>query len=439
MKNHSSFVVWLAAAVLGSACGEVSSNKKVDAAVQNDAAIDAPPECPVGTTALCSGNGLVTCDGEGNITNTETCALGCNATETRCNKVDPSNGLAAMLDEAAASTDLLLSGATTINTDAGTIVDQTGMRTPLTSQVNGSPIGSLVIKVKSFTTGGNISVEGTRALVILSGEDVVINHDINVSARLDVNGPGAITNNASCRGGAPAANNADGGAGGGGGGFGTAGGTGGTGGIPVIAGGTAGMIAGNPELVPLRGGCPGGVSSYNSGGSHAPGAGGGAIQIVSGTRISVGDNAAILANGSGARGPASVFCVVDTPCGNGYGGGAGGGVLLEAPVVTLAATAGIFANGGGGKCGVSGSGQAGQRSTTPATGQTCSGDTGSAGNGAAGATGATNGGNGLNDDPVGGGGGGGMGRIRVNLPLGMTFVPAGTVSGVQSQGALQVR
>ncbi len=400
-----------------------------------DAAADAPPECPIGTTAFCSSNALVTCDGSGQVLGTETCVLGCNTTETRCMKVDPSNSFASFFDEAAGSTDLVLSGATTIDTDAGTIVDQSGTRTPLTSQ----PGAVLVIKVKSFTTGGIITVQGTRALVILSGGDVVIDHDINVNGRGEINGPGAIVNNAACRGGTPAASNANGGAGGGGGGFGTAGGSGGTGGSPVIAAGTAGAIAGNAELIPLRGGCPGGSSSYATA-NHFPGGAGGAVQIVSGTSIALGAGAAILANGAGAKGPSNqIFCLVDNPCGNGHGGGAGGGVLLEAPVVTMDATAGIFANGGGGKCGVFGSAQSGQRSTSAASGQTCGADTGSGGNGAATGIAAQNGANGLNDDPVGGGGGGGMGRIRVNLPLGTTFTPGGSVSGVLSQGTLQTR
>jgi hypothetical protein len=269
---------------------------------------------------------------------------------------------------------------------------------------------------------------------------VKIDHDISVSARLEVNGPGAILSSSTCRGTDAAASNSNGEPGGGGGAFGTVGGKGGNGGSPVITGANGGMVAGNPELVPLRGGCPGGRGSGAPSG-YAAGAAGGALQIVSGTSISINTDAALLANGTGGRKTSSgtVACLVDTPCGNGEGGGAGGGILLEAPMVTLVATAGIFANGGGGSCSVNGGAGNGQRSTDVALGQTCGGDTGNGGNGAAGTTAAQNGANGLNDDPVGGGGGGGMGRIRVNLPLGTSFSPAGAISGSLSAGTLQTR
>lgn len=435
MRKH---LLWI---LVVAGCGSVEG-KKPDAAVvvQDDAEVDAPPACPIGVTAMCPTSELITCDGQGNITAMQPCVLGCNTGENRCLKVAPSNNLSALFDEAEGATDFVLSGSTIIDTDSGSITDQSGARTPLTSTIASSPIGMFVVKVKSFQTGGGVTVQGTKALVILSAGDVKIDHDISVSARLAVNGPGAIANNAACRGGDGAAGNSNGKPGGGGGGFGTAGGKGGNGGSPVIQGGDIGMVAGNPELVPLRGGCPGGRASGAST-NYAAGAAGGALQIVSGTSITIASNAALLANGTGGRKTASgaFACLVDTPCGNGEGGGAGGGILLEAPVVTLDASGGIFANGGGGSCSVNGSAQNGQRSTSVASGETCTGDTGSGGNGAAGATAAQNGANGLNDDPVGGGGGGGMGRIRVNLPLGTSFSPAGSVSGVLSAGTLQTR
>jgi hypothetical protein len=426
-------------------CGSVDSKKQPDAAVTPmvDAAIDAPPpECPIGVTALCDGASLVTCDGQGNVTATTECAAGCNSSERRCNLVTPSNVPSTMFDEAAASTDLVLSGSATIDTDAGTIVDQSGTRTPLTSTIAtgaGVPVGLLVVKVKSFTTGGNVTVTGSRGLVILSGGDVTIDHTIGVSAALETNGPGAITNDASCRGKNAAAGNANGTSGGGGGGFGTAGGSGGSGGSPSVAGGGIGAVAGNPELVPLRGGCPGGRAG-GAPANHFAGGGGGAIQITSGTKIAIADGAAILASGGGARGPTqTIFCIVNTPCGVGDGGGSGGGVLLEAPVVTLAATGGVFANGGGGKCGVFGAASNGQRSTTPAPGQQCSGNTGNGGNGGVLGVNPQNGANGSGNYPVGGGAGGGIGRLRVNLPLGATFQPEGVITAVLSAGVLQTR
>ena len=207
----------------------------------------------------------------------------------------------------------------------------------------------------------------------------------------------------------------------------------------MILGGPAGQVAGSGELTPLRGGCPGGRAS-NQVANYGPGGGGGALQIASGTSITLTTMGAIAANGGGAFGPGgNIFCFVDTPCGNGEGGGSGGAVLLEAPTVTLDAGSGIYANGGGGTCNVSGSAQNGQLSTTPAAGQTCAGQTGSGGAGSAGMTAALNGQSRGGNDAVGGGGGGGRGRVRINVPAGVTFNPSGTVSGVLSVGALTTR
>ncbi len=433
----------LFAVALG-ACGNVS-NDQPDATTPNDGAldatVDAPPACPIGVTASCSGADLVTCDGAGHITATATCNLGCNAAATRCYKLDPSNGLAGSFDEAGTASDLLLSGAATIDTDAGTVTDASGARTVLSASISaGVPIGLFVVKVKSFTTGGPVTVTGARGLVIVSAADVKIRHTLSVSARTQISGPGALLNDVACRGGATGPGNASGWAGAGGGGFGGPGGKGGTGGSPTIAAGLAGGVAGTTDLVPLRGGCPGGRDSTSTT-NFTVGGGGGAVQIVSGTEVLIGDGAFIAANGSGGGkylGGADI-CATGTPCGHGDGGGAGGAILLEAPRVTVSSLGGIVANGGGGGCDANALGAAGQNSLAPAAGVVCTGATGKGGDGAAGATAAQNGGNGANTAPVGGGGGGGAGRIRVNLAPGATFVPGGIVSGVKTTGTAGVR
>jgi hypothetical protein len=428
------------ALVVVAGCGSVSA-KKMDASVGSggDAAVDAATACPAGVTAMCSGDDLVTCDSQGNITNTQTCALGCDGNAKRCLKVDPSNGLATFLDDAATAPDLVLSGTATIDTDAGTIVDQSGARTqPSVTVDTGLPIGMFVIKAKSFATGGTVTVTGTRALAIVVDGPITISHVISVSAPLGGNGPGALPNDATGKGGNGGNGSTEGQSGGGGGGFGTAGGRGGTGGVPTVNGGNPGALSGNSTLIPLRGGSTGGHPGSTSA-SYGPGGGGGAIQLVSNTSITFAANGMISANGSGAFGPNNVLCLVNTPCGHGEGGGAGGGVLLEAPTLAMDATSGIFANGGGGTCGVTGTAQSGQNSTTPAAGQVCGGQTGNGGNGAAGATAAQNGGNTSGDNAVGGAGGGGLGRIRVNLKAGGTFSPAGTVSGALTAGAVSTR
>jgi hypothetical protein len=411
--------------------------------VKSSSGDDAPAGrvCAVGSTTACSGDNLITCDADGNQASSEVCTLGCNSSGTpACKLVAPSNGLSAELDDSALAPDLTLMGVTTIDTDAGTITDQSGARTPPTTTVSGGPVGVFVIEAKSFTSSDHVTVTGTRALAIVSFGAVQIGSLVAVDATgFGVDGSGAVVGDATCAGSSAGAGNSHGEGGGGGGGFGTKGGIGGSGGAPTVAGGAGGNTTGTIELVPLRGGCRGGrpsnqFNNYNSGG------GGGAVQIVSNTSIAIADHAFISANGGGGQGPAGpIACIVNTPCGDGEGGGSGGGILLEAPAITVSALGGVVANGGGGTCNVEGSAQSGQLSATPAMAQPCGGDDGSGGNGAAGALAALNGAPGSGNNPVGGGGGGGAGRIRINLPLGTTFAPAGTISPTPSVGTLATR
>lgn len=445
-RAAASLVTGLLGAFAFSACGNVTGDNP-DAALPlsdgsvTDVATGGPVACPIGTSTMCSGADLVTCDGQGHITATQTCSLGCDATSRRCFKINPSNGLAGSFDDATGASDLVLVGATTIDTDTGTVTDATGTRAVQSSALTvGLPVGVLVLKVKSLTTGGNVTVLGARALAIVSAGLVKINHVVSVSARTQLDGPGALVSDSSCRGGGTGAGNAKGWAGGGGGGFGTAGGRGGTGGNPTVQGGSAGGVSGTSELVPLRGGCPGGRDNTASS-DYAPGAGGGAIQIVSGSKIELGDGGFVVANGSGGgkfKGLA-ILCEIGTPCDHGDGGGAGGGILLEAPVVTISALAGVVANGGGGGCNVNGAGASGGLSATPAVGSQCSQDSAKGGTGGTGAIAAQNGGNGASTAPVGGGGGGGAGRVRVNLAAGTQFAPVGVVSGAKTTGVVSVR
>ena len=425
----------LANVFLVTACGWVD----IESVADPDGQIT---ECPINTTAICRNAKLTTCDTQGNVIATTPCALDCNVDESRCNKLDPSNGLAAVLDEAALDPDLMLIGAATIDTDAGTIVDTSGPRFPPTATLSAFPIGVFIVKANTLVAG-DVTVVGSRAFAIVAAGTITLNGVVSVAANFDVSGPGAIVDNAECRGGS-AATGSNGSPGGGGGGFGTVGGAGGNGGGEP--GGLSGRIVGSIELVPLRGGCsgghPGGRGEDADPVASDPGGGGGAIQVVSGTSIVIAAGGFVSANGAGGKGNTggiTLFCFGNMPCGDGEGGGSGGGILLEAPVVTVAATGGIVANGGAGSCLLNAAAEGGQLSDVPASGQTCGGDTGNGGSGAAGSFAAGNGGNGLNDAPVGGGGGGGHGRIRVNVALGQEFLPIGTVSPAGSVGVLRTR
>ena len=96
------------------ACGGVTSAS--DAAMSSDGApgidgspgIDGTPGADGGTDAQ---EGCI----EAN------CLLGCYSDGTRCNKVDPSNGLATHLDSAETMGDVTLPSGTTVNADDGTV------------------------------------------------------------------------------------------------------------------------------------------------------------------------------------------------------------------------------------------------------------------------------------------------------------------------------
>jgi hypothetical protein len=198
----------------------------------------------------------------------------------------------------------------------------------------------------------------------------------------------------------------------------------------VASGGAGGARFYNPELVPLRGGCGG----HGAAGSN----GGGAAQIASQHSISVPVGGIVNANGGGGAERDGQPGSLD-PAG---GGGAGGGILLEAPVVSV--EGGLFANGGAGGGYCSDPPQPGQEALEPALGSQCSSAaTGDGGRGGAALDGATEGEtipSSSTVETVGGSGGGSAGYIRINTRSG-TFVPAATalISPTADVGGAQAR
>lgn len=177
--------------------------------------------------------------------------------------------------------------------------------------------------------------------------------------------------------------------GGGGGSYCGVGGHGGvTTGTPAAPGG---RTYGSPGLVPLLGGSAGGGYPNGAGG------GGGAIQIVAGAGIVVGEVGAINAGGAGSGSPS-------------IGGGSGGAILLEAPSVVLRGV--LAANGGAGGGGPGAQAGDGLPSDQPALGYL-----GVNGNGSAGSS--VGGSDGYSTTAANyGAGGGGAGRIRINTASG---------------------
>lgn len=185
----------------------------------------------------------------------------------------------------------------------------------------------------------------------------------------------------------------------------TAGGGGycGRGGNGSVAGAPGGATYGSPELSPLVGG--------SSGGGLLSGVGGGAIQLVAGGSIVVSSTGYVDAPGDGATG----------------GGGSGGAILLEAPVVRVQGS--LTANGGGGGGPGGQDGATGTRTSTRAAGgneaDAAGGGAGGAGSDLDGAPGKLN-----VDYPDGafsGRGGGGVGRIRIHTRTGSAEI-SGLVS-----------
>jgi hypothetical protein len=135
----------------------------------------------------------------------------------------------------------------------------------------------------------------------------------------------------------------------------------------------------------------------------------------------------------------SVTGVIAANGSSALGGGSGGGILVEAPVVEVTGT--VVANGAGGNSGClfGTSGQDGRLDATPAQGGTC-GSGGSGGNGGAGSIAAGSGANvSLSSGAaLAGHGGGGVGRIRINTAAG-GFHRAGLFSPDPSTGAIATR
>ena len=146
---------------------------------------------------------------------------------------------------------------------------------------------------------------------------------------------------------------------------------------------------------------------------YSGGRGGGTLHIISNLEIRVGHGSAgsIRAGGAGGR------------VGAGTGGGSGGAILLEAPVVDLAATGGLSANGGGGGC-LEEAGQDGMHSRARAPGGDCvlNGDGGAGGS----ADGAALTGQSVTGTLWAGGGGGAVGSIEARTRSGELETSAGT-------------
>lgn len=352
------------------------------------------------------------------------CPLGCFEDEPRCREIDPSNDLAAYLDMVSDPPDVDLEDAT-INTNTGVITDVGGITVDVPNFLVYPPIGGVPVRVfvANKVRIGRASTQGVFYEFTGPALAIVARDEIRVTGELHALGAAGGVLLAGCTGGRGLIRSACtyASSGGGGGGFATDGAKGGDVTNNSEPGGAAGIASGSERLVPLRGGCAGG-SVNNESGQPADleygGPGGGAIQLSSRTNIVIDG----IIDVSGAEGGGEDH--YDQTAGYLiFGGGAGGGILLEAPAVTLDVNARLSAGGGVGggdtgagcpantSCSMAGSGA---RPGTPATAGAdiaCTPST--------------------QMTAFSGGGGGGLGRVRINTATG-TYTKASSAVEVAS-------
>jgi hypothetical protein len=238
---------------------------------------------------------------------------------------------------------------------------------------------------------------GPRPIVIISLTTMEIDGRIEVESHTNGGNTGAGAQT-----GCDVPGNGAGTAGGAGGSFGSQGGNGG--------GGTASTPM--KTTTTLRGGCRGSTGG-NAGSKY--GDGGGAVYLYAETSITV--NGSINASGAGAPGA--------TADNRGAGGGGSGGVIaFDTPLLTFADMAQVFANGGGGGEGSGmGGGEDGRNGTDPAD-STAGGDGGTGG-----ATFGGDGGDGAPNTTLdGAAGGGSAGSGGGGGGVGMTFLFGGATA-----------
>jgi hypothetical protein len=321
----------------------------------------------------------------------------------------------AQSDDATLDTDALT--LTVAGADAGAD-GGVALRTAVVTLSNGNEAAIVFFDSYTLAAGATLTVTGQRALILAANDTLLIQGTI-ATAESPTNewsgggppGPATAARAGVCDddsengGGAAGSLDANEELGGGGGGFCGPGGHGTGGAPPVDAGADAasggpagGQPYGNASLVPLVGGSSGGNASHASNDNH----GGGAVELVAGSSLTIDLDGVIDMAGGGYGNNVSA-----------NGGGSGGAILLEAPSVTVRGT--LAANGGAGSVLNGGFGAPGMASDQPTTEARNQGGQGSASAVIAG--GDAHAGAGFQTA----GGGGGAGRIRMNTGCGGTL------------------
>ena len=255
-----------------------------------------------------------------------------------------------------------------------------------------------VLRLRSLSIGGgkNVTVRGARGLVVVATGDITVSGILDASAVHSTPGPGGGFSGTGAGSGMAASAY---GTGSGGAGYGAKGGDGANYSGAAAMGGAP---YGDAAISTLVGGSGGGPDFDG----RAGGAGGGIVQLSSATRIVIGPTGGINAGGGGAPLAPAYNLQYD----GGSGGGSGGTIFLQAPIVTIAGT--VAANGGGGRGDTAlGDAQDGHLSSAAAAGGF--GQNGKVAGGNGGAKNAEAGPGKTVGPGSGSGGGGAVGRISV--------------------------
>jgi len=425
-----------------------------------DSTADGCRLCDPNETA-CTNGKLATCDASGAVISSRTCPLGCFEDQPRCRDVAPSNGLGSYLDMVTSPPDLDLSAGGFINTSTGQVLDAAKNPVTVPNFLVSAPTSGAAIRV--FVARrvhlGNVVVGADSVNITNAGGGpalaIVADDEISVEGALTAWDPttSPYENGLYSAGGVsfPGCTGGPGDyvqrtgptqdlwAASGGGGHATPGGRGG--GVQfMLGGGTAGAASGSPTLEPLRGGCAGGADKTGGPFIFGAGGGGGAIQLSSRVAVTLTANAVINENG----GPGVVYAVQTSF----YGGGAGGGILVEAPSVSLGEGSKLLVNGGPAAAPNDYSPPTSETTAASLGGKCTSSGTyycGNGGNGAGADGPATDGAevayvSTANYTFQASGGGGGLGYIRINTPTGNYTKASNTIeSGVLTTGMLKTR